>query len=201
MRPASASHPTPLVIERRSASDPLLTRLAAADDAAITHVYRLYRAEVQAYAYRMLGDAAAAEDVVHDTFVALPAAAARFRGDASLRSFVFAIAINHCRRRLRSATRQRRALARMEHTVPPDTPDGEARRRRLAAALRRGLETLSVEHREAFILCVVEERSSSEVSALVGVPEGTVRTRVFHARAKLRAFLEGVDAERRPKPR
>lgn len=192
MAPNVIELPLPRRVDEASAPDGLLARLADADEAAITHVYRLHHAEVRAYAVRMLGDATAAEDVVHDTFVALPAAAARFRGDASLRTFVFAIAVNHCRRRIRSATRQRRALSRLEHEVPPppDTPETEVRRQRLAAALRRGLETLSVEHREAFVLCVVEERSSVEVATIVGVPEGTVRTRVFHARAKLRAFLE-----------
>ncbi len=180
---------------RCRADDALVARLAEADEAAVAQIYRLHHSEVRAYAFRMLGDEAAAEDVVHDTFVALPAAMSRFRGDAALRTFVFAIAVNQCRHRIRSAVRQRSALSRFSHEIPPapDTPETELRRRRLVSALRRGLETLSVDHREAFTLCVVEERSSAEVSAILGVPEGTVRTRVFHARAKLRAFLEAEE--------
>lgn len=171
----------------------LLDRLRAADPRAVAAVYGQHHAEVRAFARRMLNDDAAAEDVVHDAFVALPAAVARFRGDSSLRTFVFSIAVNLCRRRLRSVSRQRRALSRLEMEPPPEpagTPEAEVRKRSLAAALRRGLETLSVDHREAFVLSVVEERSSREVAEIVGIPEGTVRTRVFHARAKLRAFLE-----------
>ncbi len=182
------------VARRADPSSPerLLERLAAGEVEAVTHVYGLHHAAVRAFARRMLSDDAAAEDVVHDTFVALPSAASRFRGDAALRTLVFSIAVNLCRRRIRSATRQRRAFDALaqEPVEPPGTPEAELRRRRLAASLRRGLETLSIEHREAFVLCVVEERTSTEVAEIVGIPEGTVRTRVFHARAKLRAFLE-----------
>jgi RNA polymerase sigma-70 factor (ECF subfamily) len=52
------------------------------------------------------------------------------------------------------------------------------------------MDELSFDHRSAFVLCEVEERSSREVAEILGVPEGTVRTRLFHARQKLRASLE-----------
>lgn len=177
----------------RVADPDLVRRLAAGDAAAITDVYRQHGAKVRGYARRFLGDEAAAEDVVHDVFVALPAAMERFRGDAKIDTFLIAIAVNFCRRRVRSSARGQRAVERMERREverPARTPEAEARRRELAAALTRGLETLSVEHREVFVLCAVEERSSPEVAELLEVPEGTVRTRLFHARKKLRAFLE-----------
>jgi RNA polymerase sigma-70 factor, ECF subfamily len=171
----------------------LLQRLAAADPSAVAWAYTQHHAEIRAFARRMLGDDGLAEDVVHDAFVALPAAIGRYRGEASLRTFLLSIAVNLCRHRIRSAVRQRRALSRLEEreVAPPQrTPESEAQRRRLADALRRGLDSLSVDHREAFVLCVVEERSSREAGTILGVPEGTVRTRVFHARARLRTFLE-----------
>lgn len=177
----------------RSVDGELVRALARGDRQAITDVYREHGPKVRAYARRMLGDEAAAEDVIHDVFVALPAAMARYRGDAKLGTFLIAMAVNHCRRRARSAARGLRAVERMERREvegPARTPEAEARRRELAAALGRGLATLSVEHREVFVLCAVEERGSPEVAELLGVPEGTVRTRLFHARKKLRAFLE-----------
>jgi RNA polymerase sigma-70 factor (ECF subfamily) len=183
-----------LVVPREEPEASLLERLAAADPSAIASLYAQHHAEIRAFARRMLGDGALAEDIVHDAFIALPSALARYRGEASLRTFLLSIAVNLCRHRLRSALRQRRALSRLEERqVPPSSsnPEHDAQRRRLAAALVCGLATLSVDHREAFVLCVIEERSSREAAAILAVPEGTVRTRVFHARARLRTFLEG----------
>ncbi|MCB9592317.1 MAG: RNA polymerase sigma factor [Sandaracinaceae bacterium] len=177
----------------RKVEPELIAALAAGDSDAITRTYREHAPKVRAYARRMLGDEAAAEDVVHDAFVALPRAMEAFRGDSKIDTFLIAIAVNLCRRRLRSSLRGKRAVERMEQRAvepPVRTPEAEARRRELAAALTRGLETLSVEHREVFVLCAVEERSSPEVAALLDLPEGTIRTRLFHARKRLRAFLE-----------
>lgn len=170
-----------------------LELLAARDPRAIAAVYRTHHARVRAFARRMLRDETAAEDVVHDAFVALPDALKRFRGDASLGTFLMSIAVNLCRRRLRSAERGRRAVERLKlHEVDRDvpTPELSARRRQLAEALSRGIASLSVEHREVFILCAVEERTSPEVADILDVPPGTVRTRLFHARKQLRTFLE-----------
>ncbi len=177
----------------RSTTD-LIARLAASDPEAIASVYRLHAAKVRAFARRMLHDDTAAEDVVHDAFVALPKALARFRGECKLETFLISIAVNLCRRHIRSSARGRRAVERLTQgrvEEPVRTPEAEARRRRLAAALRRGIDTLSVDHREVFILCAVEERTSTEVADILDIPQGTVRTRLFHARKKLREHLEG----------
>jgi RNA polymerase sigma-70 factor (ECF subfamily) len=171
----------------------LLDRVRQRDPRAVAHVYREHHRKVRAFARRMIRDETAAEDVVHDVFVALPEAAKRFRGDASLSTFLMSIAVNLCRRRLRSLARGRRAVERMQQRDVPSevrTPEAEARRRQLADALSRGLDTLTLEHREVFVLCAVEERTSPEVADILDVPPGTVRTRLFHARKQLRAFLE-----------
>jgi RNA polymerase sigma-70 factor (ECF subfamily) len=160
---------------------------------AVARAYRENHGRVRAFVRRMLGDDEAAEDVVHDVFVALPAAAKRFRGDAAPSTFLMAIAANLCRGRLRSASRRRRALGRMERgDVPPEvrTPEADARHRQLAEALDRGLETLSPEHREVFVLCAVEGRTSPEVAEILELKAGTVRARLCRARGQLRAFLE-----------
>jgi RNA polymerase sigma-70 factor (ECF subfamily) len=171
----------------------LLLAIARRDPDAITVVYRRHGPKVRAYARRVLGDEMLAEDVVHDVFVSLPDAVERFRGDSKLETFLIAIAVNVCRHRMRSLTRRRRAVERMEEGAPSrsvSTPEADARRNELAAALARGLDTLSVDHREVFVLCAVEERSSPEVADILDVPEGTIRQRLFHAKKKLRAFLE-----------
>jgi RNA polymerase sigma-70 factor (ECF subfamily) len=170
------------------------------ESAALGEAYDAHHTHVRAFARRLLGDDAAAEDLVQETFVSLPAAAARFRGDATLRTLLISMAVNHCRHHLRGAMRRRAAQVRMGSEPPPSSPawsrDPEAtlRRAELAAALTRALDALPLEQRVAIVLCEVEERTTAEAARVVGVPEGTIRTRIFHGKRKLREWLaqEGI---------
>ena len=173
-------------------SDELVLRLRRADPSAVAEVYDAHHAAVRSFAKRLLGDAASAEDLVHEVFVSLPRAARKFRGDSALRTFLISIAVNHARHHVRAAARRRRAMSAYGDTSSPDSsdPEREARRKELAALLTRALDTLPVDQRVAFVLCEVEERSSREASEIVGAPEATLRTRLFHAKKKLRLALE-----------
>ena len=75
-------------------------------------------------------------------------------------------------------------------SVSVSDPESAARQARLVQALHRGLTTLSLKHRVVFVLMSVEERTSPEVAEILGVPEGTVRTRLHHAKKRLREFFE-----------
>jgi RNA polymerase sigma-70 factor (ECF subfamily) len=171
----------------------LVARLRRGERAAVGQVYEAHHQAVRAFARRLVGEDSAAEDVVHDTFVMLPRAIRRFRGEAALRSFLIGVAINQARRHVRSAVRRRRAHERSgaAEAVAAAGRDArhEAMQRALAARLVLALDELPLEQRVAFVLCEVEQRSSVEAAAIVGVAEGTVRTRLFHARKKLRAAL------------
>jgi RNA polymerase sigma-70 factor (ECF subfamily) len=170
----------------------LTDRLRQAEPAAVGDTYDRHHAAVRAFARRLLGDEAAAEDLVHEVFVSLPRAMRRFKGEASLRTFLLSIAVNHARHHLRAATRRRRAVERYadEPRAAALDPESAARRSELARALIRALDALPLDQRVAFVLCEVEERSSVEVAQITGKPEATIRTRLFHARRKLRELLE-----------
>ena len=170
----------------------LVARLGRGDTSAVGEVYDRHHAAVRAFAKRLVGDSSASEDLVHDVFVALPKAIAGYRGDSSLRTFLIGIAVNHARHHVRAAARRRKAFERFgrEPFSSSGDPEHDARRRELAQLLTRALDELSIDHRITFVLCEVEERSSREVAEIVGVPEATVRTRLFHAKKKLRALLE-----------
>jgi RNA polymerase sigma-70 factor, ECF subfamily len=174
----------------------LVPRLVRGDRNAVDEAYRTHHAAVRGLARRLLGDAAAAEDIVHETFVTLPKAIRKYRGESSFRSFLLGVAVNHSRRHVRSVMRRRRAMERLadRDAVSPTSVDGHAEvvRRQLADRLTLALDQLSFDQREAFVLCEVEQRTSVEVAEILGIPEGTIRTRVFHARRKLREILEGV---------
>jgi RNA polymerase sigma-70 factor (ECF subfamily) len=172
--------------------DPVIERLRRGDPAAVAEVYDQHQVALRGFARKLTGDPTAAEDLVHDVFVALPAAIRRFRQDATLRTFLVSIAVNHARKHVRAAARRRRAMERFasEPKGASADPEADAGRRQLAAALTRGLDDLPLDQRVAFVLCEVEQRTSGEAALVVGAPEETVRTRLFHARKKLRTFLE-----------
>ncbi|EYF00727.1 RNA polymerase sigma factor [Chondromyces apiculatus] len=170
----------------------LVQRLRRSDPSAIGTAYDQHHAAVRAFARRLLGDDAAAEDLVHEVFVSLPSAVRRFEGKSSLRTFLISIAVNHARHHLRAATRNRAAMARFaqEPESTAEDPEHLAHRASLARALATALDALPMEQRVAFVLFEVDEYTSREAAEIMGIPEATVRTRVFHARQKLRALLE-----------
>lgn len=168
-----------------------LAALAAGSESALRTAYRQNHAQVRAFARRLVGDDGAAEDLVQEVFVRLPRAARRFRGEASLRSFLISMAINHARHFVRAAARRRKATAR--YAREPRRADAQledrVERQQIADDLVRALDGLPLDQRVAFVLCEVEERTSAQAAALVGTSNGTLRARLFHAKRKLRARL------------
>ncbi len=183
--------PTAPLQEASEDEQDLALRLAAADPAAVGEVYDQHHRAVRAFASRLVGDAAAAEDLLHEVFVALPKAIKNYRFESSLRTFLISIAVNHARHHVRAASRRRAAMGRLALEPEGNSQDPEQvqRRKELASLLTRALDALPLEQRVTFVLCEVEERTSREVAEITGVPEGTVRTRLFHAKKKLREEL------------
>lgn len=170
----------------------LVARVREGDAEALGVLYDMHHQVVRAFARRLLRDEAAAEDLVHDVFVALPRALRNFEGRSALRTFILSVAVNHAKHHGRGTARRLRALERYhERRVPQPaaTPDEASERRRLAEILEAALEALPMDQRIVVVLCTVEERTSVEVAEILSVPEGTVRTRLFHARRKLREHL------------
>jgi RNA polymerase sigma-70 factor, ECF subfamily len=187
-----ASTTTASMQERVEPEWELVERLREAQAAAVGEAYDAHHMAVRAFALRLLGDGAAADDLVHEVFVALPQAVKNFRGESSLRTFLIAMAVRRAKHHVRHAMRQRAAFLRLGREPLPEHagPEEVVKKKQLAAALTRALDKLSLEHRVAFVLCEVEERSSREVATIIDAPEGTVRTRLFHAKKKLRLELE-----------
>lgn len=177
---------------RIAAQDMLVERLQEGDVSALGELYDQHAPALLAFARRLVGDGDAAKDLVHEVFMTVPTAIQRFEGNASLRTFLVSIAVNHARHHVRSAARRRAAGDRLarEPLASSGTPEQTLTRERLAQALSSALDALPLDQRVAFVLCEVEERTSREVGEIVGAPEATVRTRLFHAKKKLREELE-----------
>ena len=185
----------------------LITRLARGEDSALHEAYFQQHARLRQFARRLVGDAAAADDLVHEVFVKLPRAIRRLDADASLPSFLIGMAVNRARHHVRAAARRRKLAARLGREPSTEgVPADECERRQLALALVRALDELPLDQRVAFVLCEVEERSSADAAAAVGVKDSTLRGRLFHAKRKLRLLLatwehrDDRPRERREKP-
>lgn len=171
----------------------LAARLRARDLAAIAEAYDAHHEALCSFAKRLLGDAHAAEDLVQDVFVVLPAVAHRYAPPASLRSFLLGIAANRAKHHRRSRLRLQNFFQRFveEPAAEVETPERLTERHFLSTLLARALDVLPLDHRTTFVLKEIEGYSAKEVGEILDIPEATVRTRLFHARGRLRAFLDG----------
>ena len=176
----------------------LESRLAERDPSAIDEVYREHHTALRGFTRRLVGDHEAAEDLVHDVFVVLPDAIRRFRGDSSLRTFLMAIAVRRGQKFIRSAVRRRAAMTRLadQPLSPSAQPDTTLAQQQIAALLYSALDKLPDDQRTAFVLCEIDNLTAGEAAVIAGAPEATMRTRLFHARKKLRTLLDGVFPDR-----
>jgi RNA polymerase sigma-70 factor (ECF subfamily) len=173
-------------------SDALVERLRRHERSALGEAFDAYHAPVRALARRVVGEDAAAEDLVQEVFVALPRAIQRFEGRARLKTFLLSMVLNHAKHHVRAAVRRRALADRFGKVQARAFVDGveEVSRSELAWLLTRALDQLPLEQRLAFVLMELEERTSAEAGEIAGAPEATMRTRLFHAKRRLREQLE-----------
>jgi RNA polymerase sigma-70 factor (ECF subfamily) len=181
-----------LTLQNVSAGDEaFLARVRRAEPDAIAEAYDAHHVALCSFARRLVCDDHAAEDLVQDVFLVLPRLCHKLDRGKSLRSFLLGIAANRARHHLRTLARRRRFAERLgrEPLATVEDPERLSQRRSLAARLERALEGLTLEHRVTFVLREIEGCDAHEVSEILGIPEATVRTRVFNARRKLQALL------------
>jgi len=138
-------------------------------------------------AYSMLGNEASAEEMVQDTFLRIWKALPSYRGDASLSTWIYAITRNRCLTR-RKDLRERRSISIEEPSVKAAVDSllaSKPERRQSLPDSAMLLAQLSPPYREALRLFYLEEKSYEEVSAMLGLPIGTVKTYLHRARKQL----------------
>lgn len=172
--------------------DSLVVRLRNQERAALAEAYDHFHGAVRGLACRVVGDDTVAEDLVQEVFIALPRAIQNFEGRSQLKTFLLSMVINRAKHHVRAAARRRALADRFGQVKSQAVLDGqgEVERNELAWLLTRALDELPMDQRAAFVLLELEDRSSAEAAEIVGVPEGTIRTRLFHAKRKLRERLE-----------
>ncbi len=172
----------------------LIARARAGDDQAFEALVGRYEGAVAATAIGMLGDGDDADDVGQETFIRFHRALGSFRGDSSLKTYLVHIAMNLSLNALR---RRRRLLARfvsrdeteIDSPAPGAGPDGEVDASELRAFVRAAINRLSEKHRAVVVLRMFQECSTREAAQILGVPEGTVLSRLSRALKELEPRL------------
>jgi RNA polymerase sigma-70 factor (ECF subfamily) len=162
--------------------------------AGATRLFQRYAAPLLRFTGRILGDPAEAEEITQDVFLKLIVRADQYDGRAPVASWLFAIATNACRDRLRRSVRRPSvALEAVAEVEEPGIPaDERLARRQRREAVRRALSTLSLEQREALVLARYHGMPYAEIARALDISEGAVKTRIFRAMETLKShFSEG----------
>jgi len=168
----------------------LMRRVSQGDIRAFDLVYRRYADRVRAFLARVLPLRSLVDEALNDTMLAVWRRPSRYDGSCRLSTWIFAVAQRKGLHLLRHA-RVRASLAAAE---PParNEPDAEAQMSQLREYLHRALTTLPLEQLTVLELTYFEGYGCKEVASLMECPVETVKTRMFHARRKLRRMLSAA---------
>jgi RNA polymerase sigma-70 factor (ECF subfamily) len=184
----------------------LIRRLKERDEQAFRQMIKLYQQRIYQLIFRMLSSRQEAEDIGQEVFVTVFKSIESFRGDSKFSTWLYRIAINHCKNRIKYLKRRdyhraapldevadREAGAQdagifLQSQVP--APDQMVEGLQIEAILQRELANLDEEHRSLIILRDVENLSYEEIAQITLLPEGTVKSRLHRARMALKERLE-----------
>ncbi|HEY4407911.1 MAG TPA: sigma-70 family RNA polymerase sigma factor [Xanthobacteraceae bacterium] len=177
----------------------LIARIAAGDKLAMRALFARHHLRVYRFVLRFVRDPQLAEDLIGEVFLDVWRHAAKFEACSRAATWLLAIArfkaISSLRRR-RDAQLDDATAATIED--PRDDPEVTIRKQQQGRILRDCLARISPDHREIVHLVYYQGMAIGEVAEIVGIPEGTVKTRMLHARRQLSALLSaaGVDRSR-----
>jgi RNA polymerase sigma-70 factor (ECF subfamily) len=183
---------TRVVAPPQNSSDlALIGRIAAGDQLAMRTLFARHQVGVFRFINRLVRDEGTAEDVLSEVFLEVWRRAGRFESRSSVSTWLLAIA----RYKALSVYRRRREAELDDATAAnlvdsADTPDVCLQKKHDADMLGRCLAQLSPEHCEVIDLVYYHEKSVAEVANVVGIPEATVKTRMFYARKKLAQLVQ-----------
>ena len=165
----------------------LIARVIAGDRVAGRTLYDTHAPRVFSLAYRLSGDAEKAREFTQDTFIRAFSRLSQFRGDAAFSTWLHRIVVTVVSNARRSEIRTSREVALDEaSSIEVGPPDAEPD---LKECIARAVERISEAYRMTLILHDIEGYTHAEIAAILGVPEGTCKSRLSAARAQLREDL------------
>jgi len=180
-----------------TSDEALIGRLATGDKVAMQVLFARHHVRVYRFVLRLVRDQTQAEDLISEVFLDVWRQAGRFEARSAVSTWLLAIA----RYKALSALRRRPDEELDEETAaaiedPGDDPETALEKKDKGEILRKCLTALSPEHREIIDLVYYHEKSVEEVAEIVGIPENTVKTRMFYARKRLAELLKAAGVDR-----
>jgi len=169
----------------------LVASAKTGDRKAFQLLVRRWQKRLVAHAWRLTGDSDVARDAVQAGWIEIVRGLGRLQDGRAFPAWAYRIISRGCAKQTGSAQRRRRLAEAL--AAEPEAPVADAGARRDADRLRAAIGELPPEQRSAIALFHFEEMSVAEVAVALDVPAGTVKTRLMHARRKLRAALEGEE--------
>ncbi len=169
----------------------LITRIADGDRRAFEELYNLYHRRLARFLTRLTRQYDIAEEVINDTFWIVWRKARDFRGESQPSTWILGIAYRKARNAFRSSARAVTA-ENLDTLLQPHTFDEPMRTEELRDWLQQALEKLPIEQRMSVQLCYELGYSCEEIAGIMDCPVNTVKTRLFHARAKLQKLLPAL---------
>jgi RNA polymerase sigma-70 factor (ECF subfamily) len=157
----------------------------------LTELVERYQSQLHALALRLLHRRPEAEDAVQETFLRSLRFRHQFRAGSRVRPWLYQICLNVCRDQLRK--KSRRPESELEDVVVADPgmgPEQKALQEMTARTVRKAVMELPDKHREVFILVQYQHMTYAEASEVLGLPIGTIKSRMFHASGKLAEALK-----------
>ena len=165
----------------------LIGRVARGEVPAFESLFRRYRPRIRRFLERTTWRPQLIDEILNDTMLVIWRKAGTFNLRSTVSTWILGIAL---RRGLKANQRTDRAIALESDTGSAESDlEQHVFRKELRARLDRALESLSPEQRAVVVLTYFEGYSYREIAELVGCPVATVKTRMFHARRRLKAFL------------
>ncbi len=182
--------------DQRDADVALLGRVRHGDRGAFSDLYRRYHPRLYGYLRRLLSDPGTVEEVLDDVMLVVWKDARKFRGNAAVSTWIFGIAYRKALTAMRSDCRYQAPLDRRADLSTISSQSSE-RDEWIGAALMR----LSPDHRQVVELTYFSGFSYQEIAEIAGCPVNTVKTRMFHARRRLKVLLPKLAGRDKEKDR
>jgi RNA polymerase sigma-70 factor (ECF subfamily) len=175
----------------------LIRRIEAGEQLALKTLYARHHVKIFRFAMRILRSESTAEDVVSEVFLDVWRHAANFGGRSEASTFLLAVARNKAYSHLRKRREDELDEAQANEIEDlSDTPEASVQKKNKSELLRACLQRLSREQREVMDLVYYHDKPIEEVAEIVGIPAGTVKTRMFHARKRLAELAKAAGIDR-----
>lgn len=191
---------------RGESDEQLMLRVGQGDKGAFDEIVRRYTRRMVNVAYQIVGDRDLAEDIGQETFLRAYRSASRYREISKFSTWLYTIAINLCRNELRRRKFRTYSLEGMAERDDDDKlridiadeklmPDVDFERREVGRLVREAIAELPEKFKTPLVLRDIQELSYEEIGEVLGLPEGTVKSRINRGRLRVKEILKPLFEE------